>query len=275
MSAHRGTSAATERLQGNGPVWGAVVRRVDAAVGRLQEMAAQAGVDMSPSQVWCGLGAVAVLGAGFGVVQAGVVGASVGAGVSIAGAVIALRANRHRRDLVIEAQLPGFLEAIARGLRTGLQLGPAAVEAASSTPPPLRHEVALLAAELGRGLRSADAFDRWARRRPDSGASLAAAAMAFAATAGGARARAIDGVAATLRDRVALEAEVRSLTSQARTSAMLIAALPLGFMLMSASVGDNTAGFLFTTRLGLAMLACGLGLDAIGGLWMRRIVNSK
>lgn len=246
-----------------------------AAAERLQAMADQAGLDTTRSQIWRGLGAVALLGAGFGAVQKGAVGACIGAAAGISVALLALRANRHRRDRVIEAQLPGFLEAIARGLRTGLQLGPAAVEAASSTPPPLRHEVAPLAAELRRGLRNADVFDRWARRRPGSGAGLAAAAMAFAATAGGARARAIDGVAATLRDRAALEAEVRSLTSQARASAMMIAVLPLGFMLMSASMSDHSAGFLFTTRLGLAVLACGLGLDAIGGLWMRRIVNSR
>ena len=248
---------------------------IAAVAGRVQAMAAQADLNLTMAQVWRGLGAVALLGAGFGALQAGTVGALVGTAVFVAGALVALRANRHRRDRLIESQLPGFLEAIARGLRTGLQLGPAAVEAASSTPPPLHHELATLAAELRQGLRSADVFDRWARRRPDSGTGLAAAAMAFAASAGGARARAIDGVAATLRDRAALELEVRSLTSQARVSAMMIAALPAGFMLLSAGVGDHAAGFLFTTRLGLVILACGLSLDAVGALWMRRIVNSR
>ena len=248
---------------------------ITAVVGWIQAMAAQADLNLTSAQVWRGMGAVGLLGAGFGVLQAGAIGALVGPAVFVAGALVALRANRHRRDRRLETQLPGFLEAIARGLRTGLQLGPAVVEAASSTPPPLGHEVAPLAADLRRGLRSADVFDRWASRRSGSGAGLAAAAMAFAATAGGARARAIDGVAATLRERAALELEVRSLTSQARVSAMMIAALPVGFMLLSAGVGDQAASFLFTSRLGLAILAVGLGLDAVGALWMRRIVNSR
>jgi len=55
----------------------------------------------------------------------------------------------------------------------------------------------------------------------------------------------------------------------------LIAALPVGFMLLSAGVGDHWASFLFTTRLGLAILAGGLSLDAIGALWMRRIIDSR
>ncbi|WP_419918504.1 type II secretion system F family protein [Candidatus Poriferisocius sp.] len=244
-------------------------------IGSVHKMALLADLNLTPAQVGRGLGAVILLGAGFGAVQAGLVGAPVGAVVLTTGVLVGLRANRHRRDRVLEAQLPGFLEAIARGLRTGLQLGPATMEAASSTPPPLHDEVAPLAAELRRGLRSADVFERWAHRRPGSGAGLAAAAMAFAATAGGARARAIDGVAATLRDRAALNLETRSLTSQARISAMMIAALPAGFMLLSAGVGDSAASFLFTTRLGLVVLAIGLGLDAIGALWMHRIVNSR
>ena len=260
-------------------------------------MAGQADLNLTLAQVWQGLGAVALLGAGFGTLQAGAVGALVGTAVFVAGALVALKANRHRRHRKLEAQLPGFLEAIARGLRTGLQLGPAVVEAASSAPPPLHHEVASLADDLQQGLRSADAFDRWARSCSGSGAGLAsessiprsswarscsgsgaglaAAAMAFAATAGGARARAIDGVAATLRDRAALELEVRSLTSQARMSATMIGALPVGFMLLSAGIGDHVTRFLFTTRLGLVILAVGLSLDVIGALWMRRIVNSR
>lgn len=246
-----------------------------AVVGRVHGMASRADLKLTNAQIWQGLGAVILLGAGFGATQAGLVGAPVGAVVFVAGALIALRANRHRRDHNIEAQLPGFLEAIARGLRTGLQLGPATVEAASSTPPPLHDEVAPLAAELRRGLRSTDVFDRWARRHPDSGAGLAAAAMAFAASAGGARARAIDGVAATLRDRTALNLEVRSLTSQARVSAMMIAALPAGFMLVSAGVGDDALGFLLTTRLGLVIFTAGVALDVIGAMWMRRIVNAR
>ena len=239
-----------------------------AVAGRIQAMAAMADVSLTLAQVWQGLGALALFGAGFGAIQAGLVGALIGMSVVVTASLMALRLNRHRRDRVIESQLPGFLEAIARGLRTGLQLGPATVEAASSTPPPLSREVAPLAAELQRGLRSADVFERWASRRPGSSTGLAA-------TAGGARARAIDGVAATLRDRASLELEVRSLTSQARVSAMMIAALPVGFMLLSAGVGDAGAEFLFTTTLGLVILAIGLGLDVIGALWMRRIVNAR
>jgi len=242
------------------------------ATHRLQTMAEAADLNLPPARLWQGLAAIALLGAGYGALQAGLVGALLGAVVLEATAVAALWGNRHRRDQKIEAQLPGFLEAIARGLRTGLQLGPATVEAAATSPAPLATEVAPLATDLQQGLRNSDVFERWARRRPEGGTQLAAAAISFAASAGGARARAIDAVATTLRDRIALEAETRSLTSQAKASAWLIALLPVGFLTVSASAGERAGSFLFTTRIGLIILLLGLGLDAIGAFWMRRIV---
>ncbi len=242
------------------------------ATKKLQVMAAAADLDISATKLWQGLGITALLGGVFGTLQAGLLGALVGTPLAVGGGVAALWGSRRRRDQKIEMQLPGFLEAIARGLRTGLQLGPATIDAAANTPAPLNAEVAPLAEDLKRGLRNADVFERWARQRCDDGVQLAAAAMAFAASAGGAKARAIDGVATTLRDRTALKMETRSLTSQARASALLIGLLPVGFMAISASAGESTSNFLFTTRLGLSVLAIGLGLDVIGALWMRRIL---
>ncbi|MYG94903.1 MAG: hypothetical protein F4138_08010 [Acidimicrobiia bacterium] len=245
------------------------------ATQRLQALAQAADLHLPAAKLWQGVGVTALGGAGLGALQAGVIGALLGSIALVAGGLLALWANRHRHQQKIAKQLPGFLEAIARGLRTGLQLGPATIEAATNTTPPLAAEVAPLAEELRRGVRNADAFEQWARRRTDSGIKLAAAAMAFAASAGGARARAIDSVATTLRDRVALELETRSLTSQARASALIIAMLPVGFMIIATSTGARAGSFLFTTHLGLMVLAIGLGLDVIGALWMRRIVNTS
>ena len=53
-------------------------KRVLASVaGRIQLMAAMADVHLTLPQVWQGLGAVALLGAGFGALQAGLVGGAI------------------------------------------------------------------------------------------------------------------------------------------------------------------------------------------------------
>jgi tight adherence protein B len=97
--------------------------------------------------------------------------------------------------------------------------------------------------------------------------------MALGVDTGGAQARAVDGVAATLRDRLALDAEVRALSSQARASAVVIGVAPVVFGAVTAATDARTAAFLFRSPVGLLCLAMGLGLDALSWFWMRRLVR--
>ena len=83
-------------------------------------------------------------------------------------------------------------------------------------------------------------------------------------------ARAVDRVAATLRERRELRAEVRALATQARASAGVLAVAPLAFAALVSTIEPGVVGFLVTTPVGLACLAVGLGLDGLGALWMAR-----
>ena len=100
---------------------------------------------------------------------------------------------------------------------------------------------------------------------------MAVAALCLGAETGGAQARAIDGVAATLRDRLAVAGEVRALTSQTRASMLVIAAAPVAFCVFASTTDPRTSTFLFRTPVGLACLAAGISLDIVGALWMRRL----
>ena len=79
------------------------------------------------------------------------------------------------------------------------------------------------------------------------GVRLAVAAVCLGAEAGGPQARAIDGVAATLRQRLAVAAEARALAAQARVSALVIALSPLVFCALASSTDPHRARFLFHT----------------------------
>jgi tight adherence protein B len=170
-----------------------------------------------------------------------------------------------------EASLPGVLEEIARGLRTGASLRQAIVEAASSASGLLAGELVAVTAALERGVPLVDALELWATSATRAGVRLAVAALCLGAETGGAQARAVDGVAATLRERLAVASEVRALTSQTRASMLVIAASPLAFCAFASATDPRTSTFLFRTPVGLACLALGLTLDAVGALWMRRL----
>jgi tight adherence protein B len=94
------------------------------------------------------------------------------------------------------------------------------------------------------------------------------AALCLGAEAGGPQARAVDGVAATLRQRLSVAAEARALGAQARVSGLVIALSPVVFCAVASSADRGTARFLLHTGTGQLLLATGIALDLVGALWM-------
>jgi tight adherence protein B len=187
-------------------------------------------------------------------------------------AVAGWRARRRssRRD----ALLPEALERMASAVRAGSSVRTALSEAAVDAPSPLGEELAPAAAALGHGAGLDDALAAWlAAAGPSPEVGLAVTALALGGRAGGEVARALDRVAATLRERRELRAEVRALATQARASAGVLIVAPLGFAALVSTIEPGVAGFLLASPLGLACLAAGLALDGLGAVWMARIVD--
>ena len=237
---------------------------------RVADALADAGLVGDPADVW-----TAWL-AGMGVATSGgLVGgpalAALAVGALTVATLAALRARRGRADADLERALPGALEAVARGLRSGASLNQALHEAAATTRGRLGMELRQVTAEAGHGAGLVEALDRLASRRPLPGVRLAVAALCLGVETGGAQARAVDGVAVTMRERLAVAAEVQALSSQARVSALVIGIAPLGFGAFAAATDPRHARFLLHTPLGLAFVATGLVLDGLGWLWMQRL----
>ncbi|MEO7555133.1 MAG: type II secretion system F family protein [Acidimicrobiales bacterium] len=178
-----------------------------------------------------------------------------------------------RATSTYERALPGVLEEAARSLRGGASLRGALLEAGRAAPGSCAPRLAPLLDGAALGDPLADAVAAWAALAPDAGTRLAAAAFGLAAHAGGAPARSLDAVAATLRERLAAAGDVRALSAQARLSAVVIGLAPLVFAVFAAGVDRRNAAFLLATPLGRVCLAAGLLLDVVGLLWMRHIVH--
>jgi len=163
--------------------------------------------------------------------------------------------------------LPSLLDDVARAVRSGSSLAQACAEAAAGSDA-VRVELAAVVARADRGLPLATALGHWSRHHPSTDVRLAGAALSLAASAGGAQARAVDGVASTVRERRAMAAEVRAESAQARLSAIVIG------LLWALTTDGRTAAFLVADPIGWLCLAAGLALEALGALWMRRILKA-
>jgi tight adherence protein B len=230
-----------------------------------------AAIRIEPAAAWTaaatGVCLLTVVGAMVGGPALSLLAGAAGAG----GAAVVLVSRRGRAASLLEQALPGALEAVARSLRSGASLRAAVAEAAAATDGALGAELARVDADARRGVPLVVALDALAVRLPLPGVRLAVAALSLGVETGGAQARAVDGVATTLRDRIAAHAEGRALAAQTRASVWVIAVSPAAFCAFAVTTDPRTARFFFRSAPGLTFLALGLALDGAGALWMRRL----
>ena len=265
-----GTEAAAEPHIGSVRGW----RLLEPPSGVIAALA-RADLPVAAPVAWTAWMGALVLGPLFAAVAGGPGLAGVAAAGLLAGPLLVVRTRRGRADARLEQALPGALEAVARSLRSGASLRQAVEEAgsASGTGRVLAGELSRAAAEAAHGASLVTALEAVGARRPLPGVRLGVAALCLGAETGGAQARAVDGVAATVRERLAVSAELRALSSQARISALVIGLAPLGFGAFAAATDPRTSEFLLHTPAGLVLLVTGLILDALGWLWMQHLAK--
>jgi tight adherence protein B len=234
---------------------------------------ADAALPIAPAPAWSAwLGCLAVVPT-VAILAGGPGLAAIAALAVLVGPALVVRTRRGGAGARLEQALPAALEAVARSLRSGASLRQAVEEAggAVATHPGLAAELSRAATEAAQGMGLVPALEGIATRRPLPGVRLGVAALCLGAETGGAQARAVDGVAATVRERLAVAAELRALSSQARISALVIGLAPVGFGGFAAATDPRTSQFLLHTPAGLALLSAGLVLDGLGWLWMQRL----
>lgn len=243
------------------------------APSRLRAALVDAAIPFDPDAVWstwtvAGFTMVIVAGAfgGPGLAFVGVTAIVIGPAATL----VALRGRSARQ---VDAALPDVLDGVARSLRSGAAMAQALDECREVATGRLSDDLTAVVESVANGASITSALDAWSARCPTPGVRLAVASVALAAESGGAAARAIGGVAETLRANLAVAAEVRAQAAQARLSALVIALSPLAFGALAAGTDRQTADFLFRTPIGVGCLVAGLLLDGAAAFWMHRITE--
>ena len=180
---------------------------------------------------------------------------------------------RQRRARLIAAAVPDTLERVGAELRAGGTVVTGLVAVAEGGGP-LAPDLARLEHRVRLGASLAHALREWARERPGAGVEATAGAFALSAAVGGQAADSLDALASSLRDRLAVAAEARALSAQARYSAWVIGVAPVAYLATSAVIDPRSMHALVGTNAGRACALAGVVLEALGILWMRAIVRA-
>lgn len=186
---------------------------------------------------------------------------------------LAVRVRTSKRRAAFADQLPDVLQLIASSLRSGFSLAQSidAVVREDTQPTASEFSRALAATRIGAELE--DALDRVALRMRSADLSWVVMAVRIQRQVGGNLAEVLMNTVATMRDRSQTRRHVRALSAEGRLSAYVLVGLPIflaGFLFWFRA---EYMRLLYTTLVGIVMLACAAVLVVLGSLWMRKLVR--
>jgi tight adherence protein B len=180
-----------------------------------------------------------------------------------------------RRQAKFDEQLPSTLQLLSGALQAGHSLQQAVDTVVQEAGDPIAGEFhrVLTEARLGRPLE--EAFEAMAKRTRSLDFEWTVMAIRLQRQVGGNLAEVLNTVSQTIRDRYSLKRQIRALSAEGRLSSLILSILPL--LLFAALLVFNPLFLrpLFTTKLGIMMMAGSAMLMIFGVFWLKKITEIK
>ena len=178
-----------------------------------------------------------------------------------------------RRMKAFNSQLGDALILIANSLRTGYSFMQASDMVAQEMRPPISSEFSRAVKEMNLGVTIEDALGNLGKRINSEDLDLVLTAVLIQRQVGGNLSEVLDNIARTIRERVRIRGEIRTLTAQGRISGIMVSLLPVVLGLVIYLLNPEYVKLLFVHPVGKIMLGvAGLG-QVIGIIVIRRIVD--
>lgn len=232
----------------------------------------RAGWNLQAREFFLVWGAAPLVGAFFGFALFGLTGVVLGVA---AGAVLPywlLQNAQRKRIAAYERQLLTALSLVSASLRAGHGLIEAMRVASEELGDPLRWEFSLVMRESQVGVPLPDALQHMYQRVPSPDLDLVITAILIQREVGGNLAEILDTIGETIRERIRLRGEVRTLTTQGRVSAWVVGALPVILGVILTLMNRATMVMFFHHPLGRLLLVTGVAMELLGVVVIRRIV---
>jgi tight adherence protein B len=189
----------------------------------------------------------------------------------------------HRKSSRLNAfnkQLPDTITLIANALRAGSSFLQAVELVVRESRPPISLEFGRVIREVNLGLPFEQALENMVRRVRSDDLELMATAISIQHTVGGNLAEILDSIAFTIRERIRIKGEIRTLTAQQRLSGYVVGFLPIALAFFIFLIAPEFFEPMFRKPpellglpLGVLIMGFGLFMMALGFMFIRKIVD--
>ncbi len=186
-----------------------------------------------------------------------------------------LKLKRSMRVDKFVTQLAEFLVLITNSLRSGQTFLQGVDIASKDSPNPIGMEFRLLLKETNLGVPVETAFQNMLIRVPSEDLKIVMSAFSIQRNVGGNLADIMDQVAAMIRQRIAIQGQIKVLTTQGKLSGAIVGLLPFGLGTVIALINYDYMSKLWTPRpeeglsiperyLGPILLGIGIFMELLG-----------
>jgi len=184
-----------------------------------------------------------------------------------------LRVKIKQRKKAFNDQLGDAITLIANSLRTGYSFMQAIELVSREMVKPIGEEFARVLKEMNLGVTTEEALNNMTRRVISEDLELVITAVLIQRQVGGNLAAILDSIANTIRARIKMKGQIKTLTAQGKISGLIIGLLPFVIGTGIYVINPEYMKVLFIDPMGRMMLAIGIVSQCIGIMIIRKIIN--
>ena len=212
--------------------------------------------------------------AGIGFVWRGAFGSMIGVAVAAVVPRVVIDQRFRRRKAAFEDGLPDVLSSIANVLRVGYSMNVGLGTVAKEYEDPISSELTRALNESRVSGSLTDSLRGVAERMDSVDLRWVVDAIEINASVGGDLVEVLENVAATIRARARLNAQVSALTAEARMSALVLFVLPPGLGIFIGLTNPQYFDGIWGTEMTYWMIGLVTVMLGAGGLWIRNMINA-
>ena len=185
-----------------------------------------------------------------------------------------LRFRAGQRLKQFNTQLPDTIVMLANSLRSGYSMMQSMGMVSNEMNPPIATEFQRVIREVGIGLSPEEALNNLLRRINSVDLEIMVMAINVQREIGGNLSIILDTIAHTIRERIRIKGEIKTLTAQATYSGYVISFLPIVLAFVLYTIDHKYIGFFWNDHsCGLPLMCATLFFIAVGFFVMRRITK--
>ncbi len=184
-----------------------------------------------------------------------------------------LKIKIKKRIKVLNDQLNDAIVLISNSLKAGYSFFQAVDIVSKEMTGPMAEEFTQLQKEVNFGTTTEKALENLVSRVISDDLELVVTAVLIQRQVGGNLSEVLDNISTTIRERIRIKGEVKTVTAQGRMSGLIISLLPPALGLILFLINKDHIMVLFTDPIGLGILGFSIFMEIIGIYFISRVVN--